>query len=64
MNTPSNLNENWGSVGTLSQPVQVIYPPRTLTSFIVADDRQQDKHRAEALAAAYRYILSGAWGKP
>ena len=64
MNTPSNLNENWENVGTFSQLVQVINPPRTLTGFIVSEPGTKDnRRRAEVLAATYRYILGTAWGK-
>jgi hypothetical protein len=64
MNNSAALNDK-ATAGTATLPEQVKRSGWTSSPvFIVADDKQQDKRRAEALAAAYRYILSMEWGKP
>ena len=42
---------------------EVKNPRGIFTGFIVADDMQKSKQRSEALAKAYRLILSPEWGK-
>jgi hypothetical protein len=60
--TALNDSPDVTSAGTA---IQVKNPCGILTGFIVAEPTLKDNHRrAEALAAAYRYILSDAWGKP
>jgi hypothetical protein len=64
MQTP--LNNDKATAGTATLPEQVNKSSRTSSPlFIVtdSDQQQQSKRRAEALAAAYRYILSDAWGQ-
>jgi hypothetical protein len=63
METPNNLQQSREDALTSSQPLQRKSPVGPFAVFIVADDKEQDKRRAEALAAAFRYILSDAWGK-
>lgn len=38
-------------------------PYGILSGFFVSDDKQHNKSRAEALAAAYEYIIGPKWEK-
>jgi len=59
-----NTTNGWEGALTSSQPEQVKRSGRTSSLvFIVADDKPQDKRRAEVLAAVYLFILSPVWGK-
>lgn len=51
------------SVTSAEAERKVKNPCGIFTGFIVADDKQSDKRRGEALAAAYKFILSDAWGQ-
>jgi len=60
----TNLQNDRPSV-TSAGPVEIVRKPCGIfTGFNLAEDRQKNNRRSEALAAAYRYILGPEWGKP
>ena len=63
MNNEATLNDR--STVTAEDLLERVKKSRRISSlvFIVADDKPQDKRRAEVLTAVYRFILSPKWGK-
>ncbi len=49
---------------TSPRPIKKVKNPYgILSGFFVSDDKQHNKSRAEALAAAYEYIIGPKWEK-